>query len=88
MVMPLEQPVGGEGCGVVLGGVGVDGDYAVDLGCRMAGGVDVEPSGYGRADLLGVEDFALNGAGADDVVGEDGEGGVLLYVESERCHAA
>jgi hypothetical protein len=37
-----------------------------------------------RADLVGVEGLTLDGAGLDDVLGENPEGGGLPDVEAER----
>lgn len=73
--MPAEQAVGGERLGIVLGGVEHHFDDALDVAIRryQADDIHAQAAGDGGADLIAVEDFSLDLAGLQHILGQGAE---------------
>jgi hypothetical protein len=88
--MPREEAIFGEWAIVVAGSVEhhVDDAFDVTIGGFESADIEAEMTRDRRADLLGVEFFALDGAALEDVVGESLENGLLLEGKAEMFHLA
>jgi len=87
--MPAEQPFGGERLVVVLRGVEHHLDHTLDIPVGRGEGADVdaEASRDGGADLVLVQDLALDFGGLEDVFGQCLKNGLFLKPESECFHS-
>ena len=87
--VPAEQPLLGQRLGVVLRGVEHHLDDALNVAVRRRQRADIhaETPGDGGAHLIPVEDFALDLAGLEHVLGQGLEHGLRAKAKSERFHA-
>ena len=83
--MPAEQAFLGQRVLIFLGGVEHHLDNAVDMpvGGRQCPDIESESAGEGGAYLIDVEDFALDLARFQDVLGQGAEDGLLAEPEAE-----
>ena len=88
--MPPEETIGGEGVVEMARGVEHHFDNAFDVPvCGSEGtAIDPEATGDGRADLPGVQLFALYLTAFEDIARKGLEDGLLLEVEAEPFHAS
>ena len=88
--VPVEKPLGGQGLIVFLGGVEHQFDHPVNVPFGRSKGADVHPKSPGdrRADLVTVEDLALNLTRFDDFLGQRLKGRFRLQLEAKAFHPA
>ena len=88
--MPAKQPLGRQRLGIVLRGVQHHFDDAFDvaIGFDQTADIHAQAAGNGGANLLPVEQFALDLARFENIFGQGMENGFLTQRETKRLHAA